>query len=954
VDFPKVYDDSALDALLQAAQKNLASLNAFDSGTLIKGLGTLQGSSAIQSQNALQATTTGTATTPTVPTVPSLSAFTLPTTFSPSSVDLLNEETQLGFQIVSLQLLLQGARSDQVVPRTNYPKTRVTLGFPVSINVPAGYQYQEAVAEVEVSVCASEDSQAAQPSLITILPQAKTYNVASLVSKSTQVSGGAIAGVMNVGGSFLRGKQTYYLLQDQDTIAFQRPPHDYCNSLQLGKDGKPETKKYRPVTFGWQFKPVLGEKVIRDGLRQTFVQLSFRPALEAGAEGRAISCGDSIHVRAGWRSFDKRTGRVGARIAEFKDLTEYQPEFDNPPTPLGVKAEDNGDGTLTVLAYGGFKVGTSVRIGNLVLGPANSIPQPSAPGGNSPSAVSQPANPGANPSGNTVTTNPGNAAPVSNTPTTTPTPATGTTPVVSQNTNTPAAAAGTQNPTTLQIQATLQIPGTLPTTITPSAPITPSPGGGTAATGFLFTSQYIKFIAPASAIALNGAFLVNPDGTEAPVLAGQIPQPLLSCESVTKAYEAWQEQEKSGSPVPDHSDLRVPGKPAEAEPSDLVMPPTIRPDEPAEANLPPLEPGIVVMTPAGEPDSQQPPKPQNPVTPVQKVQTTPTIPLPASISRQLKAFSTLVSSVVAATTATAAEIKITPYSDSLSTVTLSNLPEFSNPDSRVPDVPIVLIGSTVFGLRDQPFTSLDTVKKEVSLLVPNALLRDQAKSLNKIVWQQLFAPDSAGGTSEVRKVYAIPRNSTGGASPQEAAVCAISSPPGVTFLSTSGAGSTATNKYAVFGTRLETLKALTGDIVRVDDPARTTMRTLTIATNDAKNAQNIVLVCDQTPLSLALPQPIAPSGASNPKETVSTTAPTVSLRATTIQVSGTGLDHAVDVRYGGKSLQFVPTPPGDGTGLTIIQLAPNDPFNPASTAGPKSVLVIFADQTSAVYPFKVQ
>ena len=67
-----------------------------------------------------------------------------------------------------------------------------------------------------------------------------------------------------------------------------------------------------------------------------------------------------------------------------------------------------------------------------------------------------------------------------------------------------------------------------------------------------------------------------------------------------------------------------------------------------------------------------------------------------------------------------------------------------------------------------------------------------------------------------------------------------------------------------------------------------------------------------------------------------------------------GLDHVVLVLYGGKPLKFVPARPADGTALTIVQLAPNDPLNPTSTAGSKSLLFVFADQSSLTYSIKVQ
>jgi hypothetical protein len=366
VDAPKVYDDASLEALFNATQANIAKLNAFDSASLLKGIGATQGATADQSQFAAQVSvsrTTGpppTSSTTTNPTIPSVSSSSsLPSSFAPSSLDLLDEETQLNYQLVNLQLLLQGALSDQIVPGTSRPKPHLTLGFPISVNVPTGFQYQQAVAEVEVSVC-SPAATLDPPSVVALLPQAKTYNVANIVNKSTQLGAGAVAGIVNFGASFLHGHQTYYLVRDQDTLAVQRSSQITCP--QPGGKG---------ATFAWQFKPVLGERVVRDGLRQTLVQLSFTSDSDDGQP----SGSPTMIVRTGWRRYDPKTGRVGDPITKFIVSPAFDPPFyTNAPAPNRVGVEDNGDGTLTVEVAGAFKAGTFVRIGKTVIDSSASTP----------------------------------------------------------------------------------------------------------------------------------------------------------------------------------------------------------------------------------------------------------------------------------------------------------------------------------------------------------------------------------------------------------------------------------------------------------------------------------------------------------------------------------------------------------------------------------------------------
>jgi hypothetical protein len=364
IDSIKIYDEASLELLIVGAKSSLSALNPFDQTTLVNHLGGLQGSTIAQSQSSLQVTgpsqilasgnSTGTAPNNPTLTLPTPPAFTAPATFSTSAVDVLNEAMQLNSQIIGYQLLLEGSLNDQFYQGSNRSRNRVTLGFPINIEVPQGYKYRGAVAEVEAAVCTSIDTVANEPpSLSMLIPQDKTYNVASLVSKSASIGGGLIAGVVNVGGGFLRARQSYYLVQDQDTVATQRPNMISCPGGR------------RPVTFAWQFRPVLGEKVVRDGIRHTYAQVSFpRPVPNAGGALNAVAV-----LHTAWRRYDASTGRVGDYLDPREPNTLCIPNFDNPPTPQSVSATDNGDGTVNVIARGAFRLGTRVRIGDTVLDP---------------------------------------------------------------------------------------------------------------------------------------------------------------------------------------------------------------------------------------------------------------------------------------------------------------------------------------------------------------------------------------------------------------------------------------------------------------------------------------------------------------------------------------------------------------------------------------------------------
>jgi hypothetical protein len=410
---PKIYDNHALQTLLMVVRARLAQINGFDQASLIARLGALQGASVSQSQfgvtalglpaagetttatgNAANSTTTastqtnqaagataaGTTTdnrtvsnSPTsntvaqttvpsvsavVPALPSPPTFSLPSAYAVSSLDLLNEQTQLNFELVNLQLLLGGSLSDDFVPNSRLVRRRITIGFPITITAPAGFDYRNAAAEVEIAVCNPVESpyRDTAPTLVTLLPRERTYNVANVVSRASSIGTGAVTGVVNLGGSFLRGRQTLYVVRDQDTIALQRESTDHCKHDVVYSDDVKDTLESRHVTFAWQFRPVLGHEVLTSGTRETFAQISMPPG--AGA------CPQQAVIRTVWRRYDRETGRVGQEVKDSAYTTWVTlPGYDMTPRPDSVTALDNGDGTLTVRARGTYTSAVRVKVG---------------------------------------------------------------------------------------------------------------------------------------------------------------------------------------------------------------------------------------------------------------------------------------------------------------------------------------------------------------------------------------------------------------------------------------------------------------------------------------------------------------------------------------------------------------------------------------------------------------
>lgn len=413
---PRVYDDAQLQQRLLELEARLSTLQPIDQKPVTDRLGSVAGATqrtssigfniqgpsvpGVETSTKLPTTTTkvttaagatassfettsGLATEDVKTTAPQFNpptatapapTTTIPSAFSVSSSDVLNEMTQLNAEINGLRLILSGDLSSHYIrggPALGNKMTKLhtTLGFGISVKTDERYKDAIAIVEVEVeNVCPTISNE--PPAITALLPREKTYNVAAITDKSTSIGGGVATQILGFSGSWVRGHKTHYIVQDQDTVALTFTPEEQLGDRCAVVGGGNRLKKR--VGFLWQFRPVLGRRFVRIADKTTFVRLAF-PVPSDAADGEI----GTVTVRSYWRQYDRKAGVQKAVIpgsvrehfvnANPFDIPRYQLAVDPDVFNFRDSLEDLGGGQMLVKLPGRFLPGTNVRIGPLVL-----------------------------------------------------------------------------------------------------------------------------------------------------------------------------------------------------------------------------------------------------------------------------------------------------------------------------------------------------------------------------------------------------------------------------------------------------------------------------------------------------------------------------------------------------------------------------------------------------------
>jgi hypothetical protein len=281
-----------------------------------------------------------------------------------SPQDLLSQQMQLTYQVVNLCTWLNGRLSGlHYIPKQKDEKAE--KGFKmvdvrpleslVGFHIGVTPKYKDAVAEVQVTLAPMNSAEA---SVVTLFPQQNTYNTIAYSRKATGFGIGALVQPISFGVGGESSKATMYFVRDTDVLAMQMP------SASNGA-----------ARFGWQIRPVLGQRAVVAGPRDVFAMVS----LSSFYTDDAVC---QVTIDTHWRRYDRKTGIVGkiiegsmAPVLSEKlvlpgtDSTDYQLA----PRVVRTATHDLGNGAVMVDVTGtNFGPGTSITLGDKTYSTANS------------------------------------------------------------------------------------------------------------------------------------------------------------------------------------------------------------------------------------------------------------------------------------------------------------------------------------------------------------------------------------------------------------------------------------------------------------------------------------------------------------------------------------------------------------------------------------------------------
>jgi hypothetical protein len=408
---PKVYDSRELTLMLDNLSQQLQNKNFVDPKALAAALGNIQGyqssdfslsafaNGAVGPQAAsvfagaggapsTPPNSTGTSTSPTVtinvaptqnagsatgaaassaatttplgPQAPALPTLQTPPNYNPTfgsnGSDLLSDEVNLTYQLYNVRMLLDRSLTDRL--HGTQSRLQAVVGFDIDLEPDKNAKNAAAMVEVTMNMASPTPPEAGCDangaiSLVALMPEQGSHNAATL-SQSAYGFGGAIAAsVFSFGVAGQKRSQVFYLYRDMDTVSFEKPAVDK-----------------NPLSFGWQFRPVLGRKSLDPGLRHMIVVLGL-PCSDTGATIPQITTTVATH----WQRYDAKTqtisqkkprqNQVGSAVfnSEVPSTESSQDRLKPQVSKVSWYPTDAADG-VAIVTGDNFFPGTTVRLGN--------------------------------------------------------------------------------------------------------------------------------------------------------------------------------------------------------------------------------------------------------------------------------------------------------------------------------------------------------------------------------------------------------------------------------------------------------------------------------------------------------------------------------------------------------------------------------------------------------------
>ncbi len=185
-------------------------------------------------------------------------------------------------------MLLERSLTDRVLTNGK-PRLQAVIGFNVSVMPPR--IANNAVAVVEISLTSTSQGNGGI-SVVAMMPQENTYNAQATSTKANAFGAAVAVKFVQVGYSQKSTDQTFFVYRDNDTVPFELP---------LSNEG-------RTTTFGWMFRPVLGQPSIAFRNRQLFAVIALPDADPVSPSLEEQIKHLTVHVRTYWRRFDRDTG----------------------------------------------------------------------------------------------------------------------------------------------------------------------------------------------------------------------------------------------------------------------------------------------------------------------------------------------------------------------------------------------------------------------------------------------------------------------------------------------------------------------------------------------------------------------------------------------------------------------------------------------------------------------